>query len=357
MDVGSISEDPAGTDRPAPPPPSRRPARPRTSRQYWTIAPGRGEIRRAPVPEPGVGEVLVETLVSGVSRGTETLVHRGDVPEGVSSLMRAPHQLGDLPHPVSHGYLNVGVVRAARGEDAERLRGRTVFSLAGHRDHVVLPADDCHPLPAGCPVDRALLAGIAEAGLDAIWEAPVSLGDRVAVVGAGMLGLSTALLVSAVGLDRLEVVETDEQRRALIRRLGLSAVAPGDARPDADVVFHASATAEGLDEALRLAGDDALVIEQSWFGSSRPAIPLGGDFHARRLRLIAAQVGEVAQPRRLRRTRRQRLSLALDMLDDRFDALLTGRSPLPELPQVMEALSARDPAWRSTICHIIDHAD
>lgn len=343
MDLGTLDAD--------------RPAARRTgeSRQYWTVAPGRGEVRRAPVPAPGPDEVLVETLVSGVSRGTETLVHRAAVPAEVSSLMRAPHQLGDLPHPVSHGYLAVGVVRTGSGPEAERLIGKTVFCLGGHRDHLVMPAADCHPLPEGCPVDRALLAGIAEPALNAVWEAPATLGDRLCVVGAGLLGLTTALLAASMSPERLQVVDVDEHRRTLVRDLGLQAAAPEEVAADADVVFHASATEDGLATALRAAGDDGAVVEQSWFGCARPSVPLGADFHARRLRLIASQVGEVAQPRRPRRTRRQRLRLALSMLDDRFDALLTGRSPVEDLPAVMDALSTDDSAWRSTICHIVDH--
>lgn len=364
MDLGTFRSGRPATSQPASGPTSE--AAPDTSsdmrggctplsRQYWTVAPGRGEIRRAPVPEPGPGDVLVETLLSGISRGTETLVHRGEVPESVAPRMRAPLQLGDLPHPVSHGYLAVGVVRAAADREGEPLIGRTVFCLGGHRDHLVVPAGDCHPIPEGCPADRALLAGIAEPALNAIWEAPATLGDRLCVVGAGLVGLTTALLASSLGPEQLQVLDVDEDRRDLARRLGLEATTPEEAAGDVDVVFHASATEDGLAAALRLAGDDAVVVEQSWFGRTAPRVPLGEDFHARRLRLVASQVGEVAAPRRERRSRRQRLGLALGMLDARFDALLTGRSPLDELPTVMDALSTGSPEWCSTLCHVIDH--
>ncbi|MDZ5076180.1 zinc-binding alcohol dehydrogenase [Nesterenkonia sp. HG001] len=326
-----------------------------SSRQFWTVGPGRGELRQASPPRPADGEVLVETIVSGISRGTESMVHRGDVPPETAELMRAPHQLGELPHPVSHGYLNVGVVRDGQGEGAAELVGRTVFSLAGHREHVAVPAEDCHPLPPGCPPERALLAGAAETGLNALWEAGVSLGDRVTVIGGGMIGLATALLADRMPLERLEVVEVDAARRQLIDSLGLHALPPGRASTDRDVVLHSSATGAGLAEALRVAGDDTVIVEQSWYGQHHPDVPLGADFHARRLRIVASQVGEVAQPRRLRRTRRQRLQLALSLLDERFDALLTGRSPLEDLPEVMDALAAEDPTWSGTICHVVDH--
>lgn len=300
---------------------------------------------------PEAGEALVETEVSGISRGTETLVHRGEVPASVAALMRAPLQLGELPHPVSHGYLNVGTVL----EGPEELIGRRVFTLGGHRDHITAPAEDCHPLPEGCPPERALLAGAAEVGLNGLWEGQVSLGDRIAVVGAGMIGMTTALLASRIPLGRLQVVEIDPQRRAVLTSLGLHAVAPEDAEPDNDVVLHSTARSAGLATALRITGDDGTVVEQSWYGDGEQQVPLGADFHARRLRIVATQVGEVPATRRHRRTRRDRLRTALDLLDDRFDALITGRSPLEELPQVMEDLASGADWTRQSICHVIDH--
>ncbi len=321
------------------------------SKQYWTEAPFRGALREVPRPVPAAGEVLVETEFSGISRGTETLVHRGAVPESVAGLMRAPLQLGELPRPVSHGYLNVGTVLEGPAE----LVGRRVFTLGGHREHIIAPADDCHPLPEGCPPERALLAGAAEVGLNGLWEGQASLGDRVAVVGAGMIGLATALLASRLPLERLQVVETDEQRRAVLTSLGLEAVAPEAARSDNDLVLHSSASSSGLATALRITGDDGAVIEQSWYGEGEQQVPLGADFHARRLRIIATQVGEVPAVRRHRRTRRDRLRTALELLDERFDALLTGRSRLEELPQVMDDLASGADWTRQTICHIIEH--
>lgn len=321
------------------------------SREYWTERPFTGRIRHTAVPECGEEEVLVETLVSGISRGTEVLIHRGEVPAEVTGLMRAPFQKGELPHPVSHGYLNVGVVRQGPPE----LQGRTVFTLAGHRDHVVVSTQDCHPVPEGCPVERALLAGAAEASLNALWEAQTTIGDRIAVVGGGLIGLTTALLAARLPLQRLEVVDIDPQRRGLVTSLGLPAVEPGAAAEDNDVVLHSSADAAGLAEALRITGDDGTVVEQSWYGETCPKVPLGGDFHARRLRLVASQVNEVASPRRLRRSRTDRLGTALDLLDKRFDRLITGRSDLGELPQVMDDL-ASDAEWtRSCVLHVIDH--
>ncbi|MER6969265.1 dehydrogenase, partial [Streptomyces halstedii] len=135
----------------------------RTTRAFWLAEPGRGEIRPALLPAPGNGEVLVRTLYSGVSRGTETLVFRGGVPENQHASMRAPFQEGDFPAPVKYGYLNVGRVE----EGPEPLLGRTVFCLYPHQTHYVVPASAVTVVPDSVPASRAILAGTVETAVNA----------------------------------------------------------------------------------------------------------------------------------------------------------------------------------------------
>lgn len=321
------------------------------AREYWTQSAFNGRVREVPVPVPGPGEVLIETELSGISPGTESLIHRGEVPGSVAELMRAPQQLGELPFPVSHGYLNVGTVR----QGPAQLVGRRVFTLAGHRSHVVLPVSACHLVGEDVPTERALLAGVAEVGLNALWEAPVTLGDRIAVIGGGLVGLVTALLVQGVSPARLQLIEVDADRARLAADLGLHAVSPEEAAADNDVVLHASASADGLRRALEITGDDGSVVELSWYGTRSPQVPLGADFHARRLRLLGTQVGQVAAPRRLRRSRTQRLAAALNLLDARFDALVTGRSPVERLPEVMDDFASAAAWTRNQLLHVVTY--
>ncbi|GGC78736.1 dehydrogenase [Tersicoccus solisilvae] len=306
-------------------------------------------MRREDLPAPGSGEVLVRTRHTGISRGTETTVFQDRVPPEVADQMRAPHQEGEFGGPVKYGYLNVGVVERGPAE----LTGRTVFSLAPHQDLLVLPAADVHVVPDDVPARRAVLAGTVETAVNGVWEAGPRLGDRVAVVGGGMVGGTVAALLAGFPLDRLQLVDTDPRRRALADAFGLELVAPDDAAGDCDVVLHASGTEAGLATALELAGADATVVEMSWFGVRSPRVPLGAAFHARRLQLRASQVGEVAQARRARRSRADRLDLALRTLaDDRFDVFLSGSSPFADLPATMARVT--DPQ-SSTLCHVIDY--
>ena len=315
---------------------------------FWATGPGAGEMRTTALPEVAPGEVLVRTLFTGVSRGTEALVIRGEVPESEWERMRSPFQDGDFPFPVKYGYLNVGVVE--RGHDA--LIGRTVFTLFPHQSVFAVPADAVALVPNGVPPRRAVLAGAVETAINVLWEAGPRLGDAIAIVGAGMIGGAIATLASHIpGVD-VTLIDIDPDRQRLAAKLGVSFAHPEDAALDYDIVIEASGTGQGLAVALRAAATDGEIVVASWYGSTPQQIDLGADFHSRRLTLRASQVGEVAQARRGRRTPRQRLDLALRLLENKaFDALLGDDSGWTELPSIMTALAE---GTASSLCHTID---
>ena len=316
---------------------------------YWTMAPRQGVLRSEPSRVPSAGEVLVRTVCSGISLGTERLVHAGRVPPEVAAVMRAPFQSGDWPGPVKYGYLSVGVVEAGTPE----LLGRRVFCLHPHQDRYVVPVSAVLPVPESVPSPRAVLAGAVETAVNALWDAPPRVGDRVAVVGVGMIGASIAALLRRFPLGRLQLVDTDPARAPLAAALGVELAAPDQAAAGNDLVFHCSATEAGLATGLELLGEEGEVVELSWYGTGRPAVPLGGAFHARRLTIRASQVGVVAAARRARRSTRDRLSLALDLLQDPvFDELITGTSAFAALPQTMERVTGDGP---SGLCEVIEY--
>lgn len=313
---------------------------------YWTVGPEQGQIRRTPLDPPGPGDVQVRTLYSAISRGTETLVHRHAVPEPVRALMRAPFQEGDLPGPVKYGYLSVGVVEEGPGE----LVGRRVFCLHPHQTRFVVPATAVVVVPDDVPSERALLAGAVETAVNALWDAAPRLGDRVAVVGLGMIGASVATLLTGFPLERLQVVDTDPGRRELADRLGLELVTPDGAAGDCDVVVHASASEAGLATALRLAGEEAEVVELSWYGDRPVTVHLGSDFHSRRLRVRASQVSTVSPHRAPRRDHVGRMRVALRAAATQtLDHLLAGPTRFEDLPDLMDRLASGEPG----LCHVI----
>ncbi|WP_326653793.1 MULTISPECIES: zinc-binding alcohol dehydrogenase [unclassified Streptomyces] len=325
----------------------------RVARAFWLRSPGHGEIRDVRLPAPAEDEVLVRTLCSGVSRGTETLVFRGGVPESQHATMRAPFQDGDFPGPVKYGYLNVGVVE----EGPRHLLGRTVFCLYPHQTRYVVPASAVTPVPDNVPAPRAVLAGTVETAVNAVWDAAPLLGDRIAVVGAGMVGCSVAAVLAQYPAVRVQLVDAEPRRAAIAKALGVDFALPGEAAGDCDLVVHASATEEGLARSLELLAPEGTVLELSWYGDRRISLPLGEAFHSRRLVVRSSQVGTVSPARASRRTFADRLALALDLLaDPAFDALVTGECSFGELPEVLPRLASGDlPA----LCHrvLYDAAD
>jgi NADPH:quinone reductase-like Zn-dependent oxidoreductase len=319
------------------------------ARAFWLREPGVGEIRDVPLREPRADEVVVRTLRSAVSRGTESLVFGGRVPPSQYDVMRAPFQEGDFPGPVKYGYLNVGLVETG----PDHLRGRTVFCLHPHQTSYVVPAAAVTVVPDGVPVGRAVLAGIVETAVNALWDQPPLLGDRIAVVGAGVLGCSVARLAARVPGTTVTLVDVDPSRAGVADALGVGFSLPDAAEDGCDLVVHTSATSAGLQRSLDLLAPEGTVLELSWYGDEPTTVSLGGSFHSGRLSLRASQVGRVAPARRDRRTTGARLALALDLLrDDAFDCLLTGESHFEALPEVMPRLVSRElPA----LCHAVTY--
>ncbi|PWN00834.1 dehydrogenase [Nocardioides silvaticus] len=323
----------------------------REARAFWLTEPGRGEIRSEALPAPGPDEVLVRALRSGISRGTEALVFRGEVPPDQYDAMRAPFQQGDFPGPVKYGYLSVGVVE----QGPERLAGRRVFCLHPHQSAYVVPASAVTPLPPYVPTERAVLAGTVETAVNAVWDAAPLVGDRITVVGGGMVGCCIAALVARIPGAQVTLVDTEPSREHVADTLGASFATPDGARGGCDLVFHASATSAGLQRSLELLGTEGTVHDVSWYGDRAVTVPLGGAFHSGRLSIRSSQVGMIAPSRRGRRSHADRLRLAMELLEDSaLDVLLTGTSTLDELPGVLARLADGD---RTTLCHSIDYSE
>jgi NADPH:quinone reductase-like Zn-dependent oxidoreductase len=301
-----------------------------TTSALWYCGPKQVELREAIIPPPGAGEVRVKTLYSAISRGTESLVFGGRVPAGEFQRMRAPFMAGDFPFPVKYGYAAVGQIE--NGSDA--LRGKNVFALHPHQTAFNIPADAVVALPDDVPPLRAVLAANMETALNGVWDAAPGPADRIAVVGAGVVGSLVAYLCGRIPGADVTLVDINASRAELAGQLGVGFAGPANAKADCDLVVHASGSPDGLRTALELAGDEATVLEMSWYGDTPVTAMLGGPFHSRRLRLISSQVGHVAPSHRPRWTYRRRLAAAIALLGDpRLDALLAPAIAFSELPE------------------------
>ena len=313
------------------------------ARAFWIVAPGRGEIRHEILPVPRPDQMLIHTLASGISRGTEALVFAGRVPASQYEAMRAPLMDGAFPFPVKYGYSAVGVTPD----------GQRVFVLHPHQDRFIAPAAMCIPVPADVPTGRAVLAANMETALNLIWDAAPLAAERMLVIGAGVLGLLAASLLARIPAARVTVVDLRPERATLAEAFGCRFTLPADAPREQELIVHASASEAGLRLALACAAFEARIVEASWYGNQNAAVPLGEAFHSRRLRLIATQVGAIAPAMRGRRSHPERLATALALLaDPRYDALLEPAMPFGEMPERMPRILAT-----GGLCQVITYGD
>ncbi|HST75298.1 MAG TPA: zinc-binding alcohol dehydrogenase [Acetobacteraceae bacterium] len=314
---------------------------PLTARAFWTVAPGRGEIREERLDPPTDDQRLVRVVASGVSRGTEAIVFAGRVPASQHATMRAPLMGGGFSFPVKYGYSAVGLLAG----------GERVFVLHPHQDRFVAPAAMCIPVPDAVPTWRAVLAANMETALNVMWDAAPLAGERIMVIGGGTVGLLAASLLARMPGANVVVVDSNQAREGLARGLGCAFATPDTAPDGQELLVHASGSEAGLRLALSRATFEARIVEASWFGDGAPALPLGEAFHARRLRLISSQVGAVAPAMRHRRSHAERLALALGLLTNpAYDALLQGPTQFEMLPAAMPRILAP-----GGLCHVVTY--
>jgi 2-desacetyl-2-hydroxyethyl bacteriochlorophyllide A dehydrogenase len=309
------------------------------ARGLWHVKPGQAEFRTERLPPLSPGEARVTTEYSAISRGTERLVALGQVPESEWPRMRAPLQMGDFPFPIKYGYAAAGIVTAGR----DQLIGQRVFALHPHQDHFQVAERLLLRIPPNVPSSRAVLAANMETALNAHWDAGTTPGDRVLVVGAGVIGLLVAHLARRIAGTDVTITDIDPARARYAEALGVKFAAPGDIPSENHIVFHASATGAGLETAINSCAFEARIVELSWYGKTPVTVNLGGAFHSRRLKIIASQVGHVAPLRRSQVNHHQRLERAIALLDDpALDILVADTVPFAELPEAMTRI------WSST---------
>ncbi|XGA79284.1 zinc-binding alcohol dehydrogenase [Halomonas sp. CH40] len=307
---------------------------------FWLTRPGVAELREESLPPMAADDascVEVQTLYSAISRGTEALVFHGRVPESEHQRMRAPFQQGEFPAPVKYGYSSVGKVI----KGPEDLIDQTVLCLFPHQDRYQVPISAVQPVPTATPANRAVLAANMETAINGVWDASPLPGERITIIGAGVVGALVAYLCQRIIGTEVQLIDINPARQALADALGISFCTPEKAADNQDLVIHASGHADGLATALTLAGMEGRIIEMSWFGDGNVSVPLGGAFHSRRLTLRASQVGQLPPHQQPRWDYARRLQLALRLLaDPRLDALISGETPFAKLPEEAPSLFA-----------------
>ncbi|MFG6666278.1 zinc-binding alcohol dehydrogenase [Halomonas sp. HNIBRBA4712] len=320
-----------------------------TATAFWIVRPGVGELRPETL-EPFTRDLVqVRTLYSGVSRGTESLVFNARVPESEAERMRAPFQSGDFPAPVKYGYCSVGVVE----KGPEALLDKTVFCLYPHQSRYVVPLEAVVPLPEALPSHRAVLTANMETAINGVWDANPLPGERICVVGAGVVGALVAYLCARIPGTRVHLIDINAERETLANALGVAFCTPENAPADQDLVIHASGHGEGLRLGLSLLGNEGRLIEMSWFGEGETRLALGGAFHSKRLSIRASQVGQLPAALQSRWDYRRRLTLALELLKDPcLDHLVSSECAFEDFPALAPTLFG---LGSQALCHRIHY--
>ncbi|RYZ02242.1 MAG: zinc-binding alcohol dehydrogenase [Myxococcales bacterium] len=312
-------------------------------RELWFTGPGRVELREAgSIAVLAPGQLRARALASGISQGTELLLFNGEGPTPFDPSLDAP---GALTYPRRYGYAWVGEVTESRSE--QHAPGTRVFGLLPHGDEHVYEGARARALPKGVPPQRAVLAANLETAVNVAWDAGITLGDEVVVLGGGVVGCLVGWLAKRCGAHLVRVVEPSAVRRVAALELGVDeAVTPEELAPSAcaDVVIEATGNPSCLARAIALARDEATIVVASFYGARVAEVPLGADFHRRRLTLRASQVSRLPPSRSAGWSFDRRFALVADLLQNpRLDALVAAPVPFSEAPAVYARLS-RSPA-------------
>lgn len=282
--------------------------------------------------------VTIQTLYSGISRGTESLVYHGKVPISERSRMKCPHQTGNFSYPVSYGYACVGKIIETQSDVSRVKTGDLVFVLHPHQDFFQVHEDACNLIPSSLPASQAVLSANMETALNAVWDADLNETQHHMVIGAGVVGLLTAFCLRSISGHVPTIVDVKTEKKHIAEKLGLSFRTPDEIKTsdmtEYERVFNTSASDKGLQLAIDTAGFEARIIEMSWYGDKQVTLNLGGAFHSKRLQIISSQVGHVAPAKRSSHSYCDRMQEAMKLLSEpSLTALLEPEISFQTLPE------------------------
>ena len=311
------------------------------------------DLQAQPVPEPPRDGLRIETRLSAISAGTEMLIFRGQFPEHLTLDEKLPSLAGRrFQYPVAYGYSCVGRVTAAgAGIDPDWI-GRRVFAFHPHASHFIARPETLIPLPDGLASEDAVFLASMETAVNLIMDGRPLIGERVIVVGQGIVGLLTTALLALHPLNLLIGVDRLPMRRETALSVGADQVLSGsengvqvgeDAQEDADLVYELTGNPRALNLALQYCGFDSRIIIGSWYGKNTASVDLGGRFHRARVRIFSSQVSTLAPTLSGRWTQKRRLAVAVKMLGLLLPSrLITHRYPIGEAQKAYDRV-ARQP--------------
>ena len=303
-------------------------------KSLWHLNESISSIREKEVRVQDLSKLTIKSNYSLISTGTERLVARGEVPKSLYEVMRVANMEGHFTFPLKYGYSLVGEI-ISEGE----WKGKRVHLMHPHQNIVWANPADVTIIPDTIPSKRATLASNVETAVNALWDSKVGVGDKVLVVGFGMIGSLVARLLSLMPAVKVVVLEKDVYRQQQAARMGFSLLTTTSA--DFDISFHTSASSAGLQQAIDAVGKEGTIVELSWYGTKKSTLSLGGTFHYQRKRIISSQVGQIPTDRNHRWTYQRRKAVVLQLLENPlFDEHISHEIRLEDAPLFFEKLRA-----------------
>jgi len=320
----------------------------------WFASPRTIELRASNVLPPGQGEVRIEAVFSGISHGSEMMVYRGEVPAGLALDSSLPTLRGSFGFPVKYGYANVGRVVDVGSGINELAEGDLVFSFNPHETCYTVPATVVIKLPQELDPRIGVFAANVETALNSLLDAAPRLGERVVVIGQGVVGLLVTQLVRRAGASLVITSDLYEKRRQFSRSAGADLVVDPAAEnlvecvlsmtggAGADVVIEASGQPRALDDGIAAAAQEGRVVVVSWYGTKRAELALGSDFHRKRLTLKSSQVSNLDPSLTPRWSILRRRELAVRYLGElRLDDLISHVLPFNRAAEAYRLIDQR----------------
>ncbi len=279
----------------------------------WHVDPAHSVLRQQTLGKLTPGECLVKTRFSMVSLGTERLVCKGGMSPEAYGPMTVPYMQGAFSFPLTYGYSLTGEVI----DGPQEWLGERVHAMHPHQDLCVIHSHDLTVVPGNVPLDRAVLASNLETAVNGVWDGQPIMGQRVLVIGYGLIGALIAHLVKPIPGIELHIHDIRGSRKELAIANGHHVWDAAESQPgDYDLIFHTSASSAGLQFAIDHTREEGRVIEMSWYGNQTVNLDLGASFHYGRNRIISSQVSRIASPALPHFDHHRRKSLIFQLLAD-----------------------------------------
>ncbi len=290
-----------------------------TAQSFW-VSKKKGSIKKELLDTSmEKDEILVKTLYSGISYGTEKIVFDGQVPKNQFSFMRAPHQEGEFDSDLKYGYLNIGKVI----EGPKNYLHKHVYTMFPHQSMYIIKASLATLIPNDIPLRRALLTANMETAINAMWDTKPTIGDKTYVIGAGIVGILMAYVLSkSFGID-VVIIDKDSKKRKTCKALGLVYQSDSSCINEADIIYECSGNVDVINELISKCSLETKICILSWYGKQQTKIKMGENCFSRRLEIIFSQVGNISAYKSKKWNNLSRRLLALNMLKDkRLDTLI-----------------------------------